>query len=127
MFSDEPILLDPTNPEKNKTSNIFSGLLNHPRLTVTPHCAGWTEECWKVVEADVIARVKEIMEGKPITIKSADPRLQNQEALGCYYPNRRNNLNDKSGMLPDMFVFERESLLSMLDSRLEESRVYNQS
>ena len=127
VFSDEPILLDPTNPEKTKTNNIFSGLLNHPRLTMTPHCAGWTEECWQVVEAEVVARVQEIMEGKKITVKSADPRLQNQEELGCCYPNKRNNLNDKSGMLPGMFDFERESLPSMLNSRLEESRLYNQS
>ena len=94
---------------------------------MTPHCAGWTEECWQVVETEVVARVQEIMEGKKITVKSADPRLQSQEELGCRYPNKRKNLNDKSGMLQEMFDFERESLPSMLSSRLEESRLYNQS
>ena len=95
--------------------------MNHPRLVITPHCAGWTDDCWKVVESEVVARVKEVMDGRRITVKSADPRLQNQEELGCYYPCKTKKKYD----FPEMFDFERGSLPSLIDNRIESAILHN--
>ena len=122
VFSDEPIRLDPNNSEKNKSNNIFSSLIGHPRLTITPHCAGWTEECWEVVEFEAVARVQEIIEGREITIKSADPRLQNQDELGCYYPNKPCHSKSNSTM-SSIFDFPRSSLPLLLEKRRAEAAI----
>ena len=123
VFSDEPIKLDSSMSDKNQTNNIFARLLNHPRLTMTPHCAGWTYECWDVVETEVVARVKEIMEGGTIAVKSSDPRLQNQEAFGCHYPNKSKTQSIQREA--SMFEFERQSLPTLLGNRLTEARSSN--
>jgi len=123
VFSDEPIKVNASRTDKSKRNNIFSRLLHHPRLTVTPHCAGYTDECWKVVESEVVSRVKEIMEGRRITVKSADPRLLNQEALGCYYPRKTKQKFGRD--LPAIFDFERASLPILLNDRIKEATKYN--
>ena len=88
---------------------------------ITPHCAGWTDDCWKTVENEVVARVKEIMDGRKITVKSADPRLQNQEELGCKYPCKTKTKRD----LPEIFNFERGSLPSLIDNRIKAAITHN--
>lgn len=94
--------------------HVFADLIGHPRLVVMPHCGGWTTDCWEVVEREAVLRVKEIIEGRPITVKSADPRLQGQEALGCVYPLKK--VNAKA---PE-FEFERASLPKVLEDRKKE-------
>ena len=119
VFSDEPIKINSSSDGKGP--NIFSSLVNHPRLVITPHCAGWTDDCWKVVESEVVARVKEVMDGRKITVKSADPRLQNQEELGCHYHCK----TEKNYDLPEMFDFERGSLPSLINNRIESAIQHN--
>ena len=59
------------------------------------------------------------MEGRNITVKSADPRLLHQEELGCYYPTDQ-DAKSNSGV-PSRFDFDRSSLPTIIKCRIEEA------
>jgi D-3-phosphoglycerate dehydrogenase len=60
-------------------------LFDRPNVILLPHLTFWTVEAMARLEEDVDARLKEMIEGRPVTIRSADPRLKNQP--GAVYPN----------------------------------------
>lgn len=115
VFAQEPIVLPSSTSQGTEGKpHLFQDLVNHPRVVVMPHCGGWTSDCWAVVEREVVARVTEIVLGQPITVKSADPRLQGQENLGCVYP-----LKNYGTKTEAEFDFERASLKKLLGEQEE--------
>lgn len=53
-------------------------LLNRPNFIALPHLTFWTEQAMARLEDDTWDRLCEMIEGRPVTIRSADPRLQGQ-------------------------------------------------
>ena len=45
-------------------------------LILMPHLTFYTKEAMDRLEAETLERCKEIIEGRPVTIRSNDPRLQ---------------------------------------------------
>ena len=59
-------------------------LFDRPNVILLPHLTFWTVEAMARLEEDVEARLREMIEGRPVTIRSTDPRLKNQP--GAVYP-----------------------------------------
>ena len=59
-------------------------LFDRSNVLLLPHLTFWTVEAMQRLEEDTYARLMELIEGRPVTIRSADPRLQNQP--GARYP-----------------------------------------
>lgn len=53
-------------------------LLHRPNVIALPHLTFWTEQAMARLEADTWDRLAEMIEGRPVTIRSADPRLRGQ-------------------------------------------------
>ncbi len=71
VFSQEPLSLD---------GHPVSPLFAMPNVILTPHLSFFTAEAMARLEADTIARCDEILEGRPVLVQSADPRLRAQSA-----------------------------------------------
>jgi D-3-phosphoglycerate dehydrogenase len=69
VFSQEP-LSSPGHP--------FQQLLTQPDVLLTPHLAFYTHEAMERLEKETLERCNEILDGRPVLIKSRDPRLRNQ-------------------------------------------------
>ncbi len=59
-------------------------LFDRPNVLLLPHLTFWTHEAMDRLETDTRARLQELVEGRPVTIRSRDPRLQGQP--GAQYP-----------------------------------------
>ena len=59
-------------------------LQNRRNVILLPHLTFWTEDAMRRLEEDTFARLQELIEGRPVTIRSADPRLKGQQ--GAVYP-----------------------------------------
>lgn len=59
-------------------------LIGRPNVILLPHLTFWTAEAMERLEEDTYARLAEMIEGRPVTVRSADPRLRNQ--TGACYP-----------------------------------------
>lgn len=59
-------------------------LFDRSNVLLLPHLTFWTVEAMQRLEEDTYSRLLELIEGRPVTIRSADPRLQNQP--GACYP-----------------------------------------
>ena len=59
-------------------------LFDRPNVILLPHLTFWTAEAMQRLEDDTYARLQELIEGRPVTVRSADPRLQGQP--GARYP-----------------------------------------
>jgi D-3-phosphoglycerate dehydrogenase len=59
-------------------------LFGRSNVILLPHLTFWTEEAMQRLEEDTYARLAELIDGRPVTIRSADPRLQGQ--AGALYP-----------------------------------------
>lgn len=70
-FSQEPLAL---------SGHPLSPLFEMDNVILTPHLAFWTQESLQRLEEDTLARCFEVLEGRPVLIKSADPRLTSQTA-----------------------------------------------
>ena len=60
------------------TGHPMSALLKMDNVILTPHLAFFTAEAMRRLEDDTLARCIEILEGKPVLVKSKDPRLTSQ-------------------------------------------------
>jgi D-3-phosphoglycerate dehydrogenase len=69
VFSQEP-LASPGHP--------FQQLLTQPNVFLTPHLAFYTHEAMERLEKETLERCNEILDGRPVLIKSRDSRLRNQ-------------------------------------------------
>jgi D-3-phosphoglycerate dehydrogenase len=70
VFSQEPLAL---------SDHPLSPLFEMDNVILTPHLTFYTHEAMERLEEDALARCNEILQGKPVLIKSADPRLTGQE------------------------------------------------
>lgn len=53
-------------------------LFDRPNVLLLPHLTFWTSEAMARLEADARDRLMEMIEGRPVTVRSKDPRLQDQ-------------------------------------------------
>ena len=70
VYSQEPLT------KKNHPMSALFGLDN---VILTPHLTFFTAEAMTRLEDDTLARAVEILEGKPVLVKSNDPRLTGQK------------------------------------------------
>jgi D-3-phosphoglycerate dehydrogenase len=54
-------------------------LQNRPNVILLPHLTFWTEQAMSRLEDDTWDRLSELIEGRPVTIRSTDPRLKGQK------------------------------------------------
>ena len=59
-------------------------LFDRPNVILMPHLTFWTAEAMQRLEEDTYARLQEMIEGRPVTVRSTDPRLRGQP--GAHYP-----------------------------------------
>lgn len=70
VFSQEPLTL---------SEHPLSELYEMDNVILTPHLTFYTEESMRRLEEETLARCFEIIEGRPLQVKSQDPRLISQE------------------------------------------------
>jgi D-3-phosphoglycerate dehydrogenase len=78
VFSREPLA---------KTGHPLSPLFNMDNVILTPHLTFYTKEAMQRLEDDTLARCDEILLGKPVLVKSRDPRLTGQKH-GVAFPSQ---------------------------------------
>jgi len=69
VFSQEPLA---------HTGHPLSRLFDLPNVLLSPHLTFYTEEAMERLELETLERCDELLEGRPVTIKSHDPRLRAQ-------------------------------------------------
>ena len=57
----------------------MSPLFDHPNVILSPHLTFYTHEAMERLEKETLQRCFELLEGRDVLIKSADPRLRTQE------------------------------------------------
>ncbi len=60
------------------TGHPMSALFKMVNVILTPHLSFFTAEAMRRLEDDTLARCIEFIEGKPVLVKSKDPRLTSQ-------------------------------------------------
>ena len=70
VFSKEPIAL---------TGHPLSRLFALPNVMLTPHLAFYTHEAMERLEKETLERCDGALAGRPILVKSPDPRLRKQK------------------------------------------------
>ena len=75
VYSKEPLAL---------TDHPLSPLFGRYNVVLLPHLTFWTQQAMQRLEEDTYARIQELIEGRPVTVRSRDPRLQGQ--TGATYP-----------------------------------------
>ena len=76
VFSKEPL---------NQKDHPLRKLFKMENVILFPHLAFYTVEAMERLEKETLERCKEVMENKPVIIKSTDPRLTNQSGLNTAY------------------------------------------
>eukprot|EP01062_Namystynia_karyoxenos_P067147 TRINITY_DN61018_c0_g1_i1.p1 TRINITY_DN61018_c0_g1~~TRINITY_DN61018_c0_g1_i1.p1 ORF type:complete len:415 (+),score=102.11 TRINITY_DN61018_c0_g1_i1:76-1245(+) len=66
-------------PLSRAQSHPFAELVERPDCIFTPHLAFWTAESRQRLEREALARCVEALEGRPLRVLSADPRLLAQD------------------------------------------------
>lgn len=61
-----------------RSGHPMSTLFDRDNVILFPHLTFFTHEAMRRLEADTLARCFEILEGRPVTIRSQDPRLRAQ-------------------------------------------------
>ena len=67
VFSQEPL---------NQTSHPLKELYAMENVILSPHLTFYTVEAMERLESETLERCREIIEGRPVTIRSTDPRLR---------------------------------------------------
>ena len=62
----------------NKTDHPLKKLYEMDNVMLLPHLTFYTKEAMERLEIETLERISEVMENRPVTIISKDPRLQNQ-------------------------------------------------
>ena len=62
----------------DRTEHPLAALYDMPNVILTPHLAFYTRQAMERLEMEVLERCRELLEGRPVTIKSDDPRLRAQ-------------------------------------------------
>lgn len=75
VYSTEPL---------NQTGHPLSQLFQMDNVLLFPHLTFYTSEAMERLEKDVLERCAEIIEGRPVMIRSKDPRLQGQKGQVYY-------------------------------------------
>jgi D-3-phosphoglycerate dehydrogenase len=70
VFSQEPL---------NQTDHPMRALFEMDNVILSPHLTFYTADAMQRLEDETYARCMEVLEGRPVTIKSKDPRLTAQE------------------------------------------------
>lgn len=66
VFSDEPL---------KREGHVMSPLYGRNDVILFPHLTFFTHEAMRRLEEDTLARCRELIEGRPVTVRSRDPRL----------------------------------------------------
>ena len=69
VFSQEPLCL---------SGHPLSELFGLPNVLLTPHLTFYTSEAMERLERETLARCDELLNGRPVLVKSHDPRLRSQ-------------------------------------------------
>jgi D-3-phosphoglycerate dehydrogenase len=69
VFSQEPL---------SDSGNPLRQLLTLPNVLLTPHLAFYTHEAMERLEQETLERCYEMLDGRPVLVKSRDPRLRSQ-------------------------------------------------
>ena len=69
VFSDEPV---------KRQGHPLSALYAMDNVILSPHLTFYTHEAMARLEAETLERCREVLEGRPVTVKSRDPRLRGQ-------------------------------------------------
>ena len=78
VFSQEPL---------DRTSHPLRELYDMDNVILSPHLTFYTDEAMLRLEEDTLARSFEALQGKPVLVKSGDPRLTSQ-TRGVRFPDR---------------------------------------
>jgi D-3-phosphoglycerate dehydrogenase len=71
VYSQEPL---------KKSGHPMSALFGRDNVVLFPHLTFFTQEAMRRLEEDTLARCFEVLEGRPVTVRSRDPRLMAQTA-----------------------------------------------
>jgi D-3-phosphoglycerate dehydrogenase len=71
VYSQEPL---------KKSGHPMSALFGRDNVILFPHLTFFTHEAMQRLEEDTLARCFEVLEGRPVTVRSRDPRLRAQKA-----------------------------------------------
>lgn len=69
VYSQEPLLL---------CGHSMSALFTMSNVVLTPHLTFYTHEAMERLEEETLARCDELLNGRPLKVKSRDPRLRSQ-------------------------------------------------
>lgn len=69
VFANEPLL---------RTGHQLSRLFEHEQVMLSPHLTFYTKDAMQRLEDETLERCFEILSGRPVLIKSQDPRLRGQ-------------------------------------------------
>ncbi|MCA9559598.1 MAG: hypothetical protein KC583_13660, partial [Myxococcales bacterium] len=69
VFGQEPLAL---------AGHPLSPLFTLPNVILSPHLTFYTHEAMERLERDTLERCVEILEGRPVQVRSRDPRLRAQ-------------------------------------------------
>lgn len=72
VYSQEPL---------NNMDHPLKKLYEMDNVILLPHLTFYTHEAMHRLELETMERITEVMENRPVTIKSKDPRLQNQTKI----------------------------------------------
>jgi D-3-phosphoglycerate dehydrogenase len=75
VFGEEPL---------RRQGHMISPLYDMDNVILSPHLTFYTTEAMERLENETLERCAELLEGRPVLVKSADPRLQGQP--GAHYP-----------------------------------------
>ena len=70
VFSQEPLSLE---------NHPLSELFGMPNVILSPHLTFYTEDAMVRLETETLERCFEVLEGRPVLVKSHDPRLRAQK------------------------------------------------
>ena len=63
-----------------RSGHVMSSLFGRDNVILFPHLTFFTAEAMRRLEEDTLARCIEILEGRPVTVRSRDPRLRAQRS-----------------------------------------------
>ena len=61
-----------------KQGHPLSALYAMDNVILSPHLTFYTHEAMARLEADTLERCREVLDGRPVTVRSRDPRLRSQ-------------------------------------------------